>query len=127
MNNIKNFIDENKHEDTFVLMMLKLIDKLGFTEKDIQNKTGLDHKYFWKLKNNINYKPSKKNACAIALALELDNETAKQLIKRAGYILTAAKKYDLIIRYCFENNIYDLFEVNELLEQQGITKNLFFT
>ena len=80
----------------------------------------LDRRYFSKLRSDIYYKPKKKIVCALALALELDNPTCKKLVKKAGYILTSASKFDLVIRYCIENKIYNLMKVNEMLYDMGL-------
>lgn len=57
---------------------------------------------------------------AIAFELRLDSKTSKNLIKRAGYILTSGIDFVLIIRYCIENKIYDLLTVHELLSEYNL-------
>jgi hypothetical protein len=37
------------------------------------------------------------------------------LLKRAGFALSDSNWLDLTIRYCIEQGIYDVMEVNELL------------
>ena len=108
----------NAGKETFCEMLFSLIDQKGFSDVDVYKKAGLDRKYFSKLRCDVNYKPKKKIVCALALALELDNATCKKLVKKAGYILSSASKFDLTIRYCIENKIYDLIQVNELLLAQ---------
>jgi hypothetical protein len=120
---LEKYIEEkNFGKETFVQMLLRLIDEKNLSDAQVYKKANLDRKYFSKLRCDINYKPKKTVVCALALALELDNPTCKKLVKKAGYILTSANKFDLTIRYCIENQIYDLYKVNELLLQQGLNE-----
>ena len=118
---LQQFINE-KHtgNETFVEMLLRLIDERNLKDTEVYKRANLDRKYFSKLRCNKNYKPKKKVVCALALALRLDNATCKKLVKKAGYILTSASKFDLTIRYCIENGIYDLTQVNEMLDELGL-------
>ena len=116
-----NYVQEkNNQNQTFCQMLFSLIDQKKFTDVQVYKRAGLDRKYFSKLRSDINYKPKKKIVCALALALELDNPTCKKLVKKAGYILTSASKFDLVIRYCIENQIYDVMKVNEMLFEMGL-------
>jgi hypothetical protein len=101
-------------------MLLRLIDEKSLTDAEVYKRANLDRKFFSKIRCNPYYKPKKKNVIALALALELDNKTSKTFIKKAGYILTGANKFDVVIRYCLENGIYDLYKVNLMLEGRGL-------
>lgn len=119
--NLESYIAErNAGKETFVQMLFRIIDEKKLSDTEVYKRAGLDRKYFSKMRCNDDYKPKKKVVCALVLALELDNATSKRLIKKAGYILTSASKFDLTIRYCIENGIYDLVKVNELLYDAGL-------
>lgn len=116
-----DYINQNNNgKQTFCEMLFSLIDEKKLSDVEVYKRANLDRKYFSKLRSNASYKPKKKIVCALALALELDNATCKKLVKKAGYILTSASKFDLVIRYCIENKIYDIMKVNEILYGMGL-------
>ena len=108
--------DMLKQEDAgFTETLLKLIDKTGKKDSEIYKKANISKQHFSKIRNNPHYKPTKPTAIALALALELDLPTTKDLIGRAGYALTNSSKFDLIIRYFIENRQYNVVEINCVL------------
>ena len=48
-------------------------------------------------------------------SLELTEDETLDLIERAGYTLSDAIMFDVIIQYCLENQYYNIFKVNEIL------------
>lgn len=95
--------------------LLKLIDQTGKKDSDIYKKANVDRKLFSKIRNNMNYKPSKATAIAFALALELDLKQTKDFIGRAGFALSHSSKFDVIVEYFIVNKNYDIYELNEVL------------
>lgn len=75
----------------------------------------MDRKLFSKIRNNMDYKPSKTTALAFAFALELDVDETKDFICRAGFALSHSSKFDVIVEYFLVNRNYDVFELNEVL------------
>jgi len=112
-NSLNDMLDEL--DAGFSETLLKLIDRTGKKDSEIYKKANVDRKLFSKIRNNPGYKPSKPTALAFAIALELDLEEAKDFISRAGYALTHSSKFDIIIEYFIEHEIYDIFQINETL------------
>ena len=95
--------------------LLQLIDRAGKKDSEVYKKANVDRKLFSKIRNNMDYRPSKTTALAFAFALELDIDETKDLIARAGFALSHSSKFDVIVEYFLVNGNYDVFELNEVL------------
>lgn len=91
------------------------IDELKLNEVEVYKKANIDRRLFSKMRSNLNYKPSKETALAFVFSLKLNIKQARSFIRKAGYDLSDDMNFDLIIRYCIEHEIYDIFMVNEIL------------
>lgn len=95
--------------------LLKLIDRSGRKDSEIYRRANVSRQHFSKIRKNPGYQPTKATALAFAIALELDLEDTEDLIGRAGFALTRASKFDVIIMYFIERRIYDILTINECL------------
>ncbi len=95
--------------------LLQLIDRTGKKDSEIYKRANVDRKLFSKIRNNMDYKPSKTTALAFAFALELDVNETKDFIGQAGFALSHSSKFDVIVEYFLVNRNYNVFELNEVL------------
>lgn len=118
---ITKSIDERlaKFKKTFCDYLLDYISERGMSEVDVYKKARLDRRIFSKIRNAENYMPSKRTVLAIALALELNIDEAQEILHKGGFALSPADKKDVVMSYFFENQIYDLFIINEVLDYYG--------
>lgn len=106
---------EEKMEKTFSEKLMEEIEKRGLKASDIYKKANVDRRHFSKIRNNLDYQPTKMTALAFALALEMNYEETIKFMGTAGYVLSHSRKFDIIIEYYIRHNIYNIFEVNEIL------------
>lgn len=106
----------NQIEETFSQRLLRMIDERGMSDSEVYNKAYVDRRHFSKIRNDINYTPNKKTVLAFSIALELSLDEAKDLLNSAGYALSRSSKTDIIVAYFLQNKIYDMFEINDILD-----------
>ena len=114
--NINNYINDNKDLNNFQTLLFKYIDDRNLKDSDVYNKVNIDRRLFSKIRSDSNYHPSKETVILLGLSLELNENEIDKLLESASYSLPKNNHYDLIIRFCFINKIYDIFKVNELLD-----------
>lgn len=102
-------------ESSFSETLLALIDESGKTDAEVYRRANMTRQHFSKIRNNVGYRPSKPTVLALCVALQLDLGQTRDLLARAGFALTHASKFDIILEYFIERGMYDPFKINETL------------
>ena len=106
-------------EESFAHMVFRKIDEKGMTDPECYKKANLDRKLFSKIRSYDDYHPSRATALALGIALELSLSELQELLGKAGYALTHARKGDVIVEYFVKKGIYDIYKINQVLFSFG--------
>ncbi|MHB8128274.1 MAG: hypothetical protein ACYDEX_04710 [Mobilitalea sp.] len=117
---IEEYLRIAKTEETFSTMILKYIDQTGLADVEIYKRAGIDRRHFSKIRCNKEYRPKKATAVSLCLALKLELDKVEELLKLAGYSLSSSDTGDLIVKFCVEKGMFDLMDVNYVLEYFGV-------
>ena len=107
-NNINNYINNELDKNNFQKTLFNLIDESGKKDSDIYNQAYIDRRLFSKIRSNENYHPSKNTVISLGLALHLDINNFEILLNSASYSLPKNNYFDLIIRFCINEKIYNI-------------------
>lgn len=109
----KDYLNHNKSK-SFNEVLFSFIDEKGVKDSEIYKKVDIDRKLFSKIRCSNDYIPRRNVIIKLCLALGLTRNDFNKLLNSAGYSLSNSR-FDLIISYCLDNNIYDLKIVNDYL------------
>jgi DNA-binding XRE family transcriptional regulator len=128
METLQHFIQKHKTNpektSSFVEYLYSLMEKYGFENaSDLYNKANISRQ-LWSSIISGKSNPSLNVCLKLAFSLKVSNHECKYLLKKAGYTLASSNNFALIIRYAIENKIYDIYRVNELLENNGFADSL---
>lgn len=113
------FIRSSKDKLNFQNTLMQLIADRKVDNSVIYKKACIDKKFFSKIISNKDYVPKKHTVMALGLALELLLEEYEKFLASAGYAFMPSSKFDLIIKYCVMNQIYNLINVDVILDDHG--------
>ena len=114
---INDYINNNNDENNFQTLLFKYIDDRKLKDSDVYNKVHIDRRLFSKIRSDKDYHPSKETVILLGIALELSEKELDDLLDSASYSLPKNNKYDLIIRFCFINKIFNISDINDLLDE----------
>ena len=75
---------------------------------------------YWSKLLNDEVKASKEKLLRVAILLELDAEEAEEMMKLAGYSLSAKILRDVVVMYCLRKELYDFVVIEQLLEDHEV-------
>lgn len=110
LSRLKSKLD--KPQETFSDRLLRLISERGMTDAEAYKRAGIDRKYFSKIRNG--QAPSAKVIYAFIFALRLNIDEARDLLASAGYSISPARAYDLVMEFCIMEGC-DIDTVNGIL------------
>lgn len=123
------FFEENESDikkrikhaaDTFQEYLFYLIESKGLKNADVYKRAIITKQLFSKIKQNPDYHPDKATAIRLCVGAMLNLDETKDLLARAGYALSPSDKRDIIFSYFIEHGVYDMLEIDIVLEEYGL-------
>lgn len=110
------FLNQGKSTLNFQNTLQRHIADRHLENSVIYKKACIDKKFFSKIISHKDYVPKKQTVMALGLALELPLEAFENFLASGGYAFMPSSKFDLIVKYCVINKIYNLMEVDIILD-----------
>lgn len=99
----------------FQVHLVQLMDLSIYKPKQIQKRANLSQQHFIDICHQTDYKLSKMDVYALAVALKLSLEELENFLAVAGFTQETCQKYDWILRFFIERKHYNTFTINSAL------------
>lgn len=116
---IDHFIKDNYSDMSFSNMLTFYMHQRDITTSMIYKRCFIDRKLISKITSSDNYHPSKQTVFALCVALRLNLRESEKFLALAGYTFNHHQKYDLIIKFMLDNQIYNIDTINNILFKFG--------
>lgn len=115
LQNINQFLNDNYSDITFSKKLTLYMHERDITTSLIYKRSFIDRKLISKICTSDNYHPSKQTVFALCIALRLNLKESEEFLTLAEYSFSCHKKYDLIIKFLLDNQVYDIDVINDIL------------
>ena len=106
--------------DTFQEYLFYLIEQKGLSNAEVYKRAIMTKQTFSKIKKNPKYHPDKATALKLCIGAMLNLDETRDILARAGYALSPCDKRDIVFSYFIEHEIYDMIEIDIVLEELGL-------
>lgn len=118
--NLESWMDEQRrNRESFRNLLLKLLKEKGYSKEnypEFYNKIFMDRRMFSRIiSENYQGIPEKSTIFKFILGLELDLSDANKLLESAGHCFNCYREFDMIVKFCVVNAIFDVDDVDEIL------------
>lgn len=110
-----DFVEDESFNDC----LRRIIREKNLIESDVYKRANLTKQAFNGIYNEGKV-PKKNNVLALCIGLRLNIDEADDFIEKAGYSFSKGNKHDYIVRYFIENEIYDVYKINEILIHEDL-------
>lgn len=114
--------DRIKHlKDPFGVYLLYLSERNKISLTVLESTAWVSkHVVFKVRKNPDTYRPDKRTAFQFCVGLELSLDDTKDLLSRAGYMISESILEDRIWEFYIENEHFDIMDISDSLEKYGL-------
>lgn len=115
INNAKSEIKKTILEPTFKEVLFNYIDKKKLTDPEVYKKAMVNKRTFSKIRTGEVKYVSRNTAICLGLALELNQKDFDNLLKSNHSYLGDNEYFDIAIKWCIKNKIFNVEQVNDIL------------
>ena len=108
-------IKDTELKPSFKEVLFSFIDNKGLTDPLVYKKAKVNKRTFSKIRTGSSKYVSRNTAICLGLALELNQDDFDKLMAANLSHLGDNDRFDVAIKWCIKNKIYDIDEVNDIL------------